>query len=139
MAHGGKRENAGRKKGAKNAKTIKRDKVFAELQQRTMRVADILFESQLSIARGEYFLFRVDRNAEYGHRVVLITNELTMRAYLEGRLKNIESVDYICIVTKEPNNQAINSLLDRVFGKPTKTIDVVSGGEPIALLKNTRE
>jgi len=134
MAHGGKRENAGRKKGVKNASTLERGKVLAAYQQRAMRVADMLFDVQYSLAVGKYFLFRVDKEAERGHRVVKITHELKIRAYLDGRLKSSERIKYFCITTKEPNLQAIVSLLDRTFGKPTKSIDVASGGEPIALL-----
>ena len=136
MAHGGKRENAGRKKGIRNIKTLERVKVFAVYQQRILRIADNLFNAQLSLALGLAYLYRVEKIKK---KVELITDEETIRAYLEGEIKSNERFEYYFITVKEPNLKAIESLLDRTFGKPTQSIDISSQGRPIPLLGNTRQ
>jgi hypothetical protein len=40
--------------------------------------------------------------------------------------------------TREPNNNAIDSLLNRAFGKASQSIDLTSIGKPIPLLGNAR-
>ena len=135
MAHGGKRENAGRKKGIRNIKTLERVKVFAVYQQRILRIADNLFNAQLSLALGLAYLYRVEKIKK---KVELITDEETIRAYLEGEIKSNERFEYYFITVKEPNLKAIESLLDRTFGKPTQSIDISSQGRPIPLLGNGR-
>ena len=136
MAHGGKRENAGRKKGIRNIKTLERAKVIAVYQQRVLRIADDLFNAQLSVALGLAYLYRMDK---IKRRAELITDTENITAYLEGEIRSDERFEYYYITVKEPNLKAIESLLDRTFGKSTQSLDISSQGRPIPLLGDARQ
>lgn len=129
--HGGKREHAGRKRGSKNVKTLERQKVLGEYQQSIMRSVDILFENQLKLALGLIYYFRVDKRKK---KVVRITEERTIRAYLEDRIRNNDRFEYYAFTVKEPDIRAAQSLLDRAFGKPSQSVDISSDSKPIPLL-----
>ena len=126
------RENGkkgGRPKGSKNKATLERERVLAALRQRTLEHADILFDAQLALARGLTYLYKIEKYYEGKgkNRVLkrkkpqLVTSQLEIEAYLarqvdEGDMDDPEDT-YFFITTKDPNNQAIDSLLDRTFGK----------------------
>lgn len=121
MARGGKRQNSGRKKGKKDAETIEREKVLDQLRDKIAGVADKLFASQFIVAHGT-------------HRMVIITKH-------EGGLPTMETVkdqdqmdeliangeygkDYHILTGHGPNNQAIDSMFNRAFGKPKETVEL---------------
>ena len=68
-------------------------------------------------------------------------SETEIRGYLENLAENDgeytlddpndPSATYYFITTKEPDNRAIDSILNRVFGKATDHIDVTSKGKKI--------
>jgi hypothetical protein len=148
MANGGKRPGAGRKPGSKSATTLKKEKVLAALRQRIMENVDRIFGSQLSIAQGQRFLFKIEKERIVGPKggisyrsmkPELVTNEVEIQNYLDGLVEEGDMDDerdpgatYYYITTKEPNNMAIDSMLNRAFGKPTETHEI-SGkdGNPI--------
>ena len=51
---------------------------------------------------------------------MLVTNPGEIRCYLDGDYDNDQTYYYITTVT--PDNRALDSLLDRTFGKATQTI-----------------
>ena len=140
------RENGkkgGRPKGTKNPATLERERVLAELRQRTMRVAGVLFDSQLALARGQSYLYKIEKYREkVGKNYVLkkkkpklVTEQWEIEQYLEGLVEEGNMQDpedtYYFIVTRQPNTKAIDSLLDRTFGKAQQNIDFTSGGKAI--------
>lgn len=136
MPKGGKQPGAGRPKGKKNASTLEKERVLAGLRQRIMRNVDRIYDSQLSIAQGQQFLYRINI-AKNGTRskAELVESEFIIRSYLDGELDNAKNAkgetEFYFITTKEPNNFAIDSMLNRAFGKPTDHIDVTSDGKAI--------
>ena len=130
------RENGkkgGRPKGKKTKVVLEREAILSAFRERAMRHADILFDSQITLARGQTFLYKIEKEKIVGpqggisyksKRPELVTGQFEIEQYLEGLIEEGESDDdkspgatYYYITTKEPSNFAIESLLDRTFGK----------------------
>lgn len=148
---GGKRPGAGRPSGAKNVATLERNKVLEGIRQRVMQKADFLFDKQLQLAAGQQFLYKIEK--EYidlgetkggkkkgyykAKRPKLVTEEWEIRAYLENLVDKVNgdiedefdpAATYYFITTKEPSNQALDSMLDRTFGRATQPVSGEDGG-----------
>jgi len=89
---GGKRPSSGRPKGSKSATTLEKEKAFATLRQRIMRKADLLLDSQFSLAHGQQFLYKIEKTKIVGpkggvtyksEKPKLVTNEWEIRASLD--------------------------------------------------------
>lgn len=144
MANGGKRPGAGRKKGGKNAATLEKEAVYAAYRQRVMQNADLLLDSQLHLAKGLTYLYKIEKKKKVGprggvsyeaQRPVLVTDPEEMRAYIEGTLvegdaedENDPGATYYYLTAKDPDNRAIDSMLDRSFGKAISTVQGPDGG-----------
>lgn len=145
MANGGRRPGAGRKPGTKNPATLEKERVLAELRQRIMKIAQRILDSQTSIALGQQFLYRIDTDPKTKHksRPELITDEETIRDFLDGEFGDGQSIntdtEYYFITTKEPNNFAIDSMLDRTFGKAKQGELDVKVSLPTPILGNVRK
>jgi hypothetical protein len=156
------RENGkkgGRPKGSKSKATLKREAVIAAFRDRVMSVADQLLDAQLSLSKGQTFLYKIEKEKVIGpkggvsyknKKPVLVTNQEEIERYLERLVDEGDMDDendpgdaYYYITTKEPNNMAIDSMLDRTFGKPVNAIELTGkDGErllPIPLLDNIRK
>jgi hypothetical protein len=135
----------GRPRGSFSQKTLDAMKVRERIKQRTLKVADLLFESQLSLARGAEYLFRIDKEfvktgankkgEEKGFwrnkKPVLVTSPDEMRQYLEDEIVNgdahdsyDESASYYYLSARDPMNQAIDSMQDRSTGKVSSSLEV---------------
>lgn len=106
--------------------------------QRVMRFTDNLFNAQASLATGVQHLYRVDKyevkkaNGQYEYKskpAVLVTDPVEIAQYIDN-INNGEKYDedgeteYYYITTQKPDNQAIDSMLNRTFGKAKESIDV---------------
>lgn len=129
--NGGARPGAGRKKGSLNKATKEKKEVENAFTQRVLTVANKLFESQLTIAQGASFLYRIDKDEKGNNKKpVLVTNEWEIEQYLNG--ENFDPSTYYYITTERPDNKAIDSMLDRVFGKATQKTEITGAdGEPL--------
>ena len=148
---GGARTGAGRKSGSKNPATLERNKVLEAMRQRIMGKADFLLDKQFQLARGQQFLYKIEKEfiktgelkngKDKGYwknkRPKLVTDEWEIRAYLENLVDkangDIEdefdpAATYYFITTKEPSNQALDSMLDRTFGRATQPVSGEDGG-----------
>lgn len=144
MARSGKNHKGGRPKGSKSPATLEKEAVLAAYRQRVMRNADILLDSQLSLAKGLQYLYKIEKKRKVGPRggvsyeaqkPELVTNPEEMRAYIEGTLEEGDAEDandpaatYYFLTSKDPDNRAIDSMLDRSFGKSTQTVAGPDGG-----------
>src|SRR5690348_11430955 len=87
------------RKGKKNKKTLERELVLAGFKQRVMQTVDHLFDSQLTLARGLSFLYKIEKEfvstggvAKNGDKKgfwrpkkpVLVTSQAEIEEYLEG-------------------------------------------------------
>ncbi len=138
MPKGGARPGAGRKKGTKDPKTLEKERVFEAFRQRAMGVADLLLDSQLTLARGQTFLYKIEKEEIIGpkggktyraKKPELVTSQTEIEMYLEGLVEEGDKDDendrratYYFLTTKEPNNNAIDSILDRTFGKAAQSV-----------------
>ena len=148
---GGARTGAGRKSGSKNPATLERNKVLEAIRQRIMGKADFLITKQLHLAAGQQFLYKIEKEyiqtgtdkkgGKKGYwknkRPKLVTEESEIRFYLENlvAIANGDMEDdqdpgatYYFITTKEPSNQAVDSMLDRTFGRATQPVCGEDGG-----------
>jgi len=132
----------GRPKGVKSPQTLEKERVLHEVRQRIMNKAHRLVDSQMSIATGQQFLYVIKTETLNGKKIKkrpeLITDELIIRDYLDGEFGDGESINddesYYFITTKEPNNIALDSMLDRAFGRSAQRIEMTGAdGEPLKI------
>lgn len=136
---GGVRPNSGRPKGGENEATKEKKKVEKEMKDRILKSVYSLLNSQMTVAHGVQMLYKITTN-EKGIRSKpeLITDQWTIEAYLAGEMDGkIEDNDdeYYFITTERPDTKAIDSMLDRVFGKARQSIGLDGGSEdkPISI------
>lgn len=140
------RENGKRKAGRVSIATLQKELIREHVDQRLMRATDGMVNAQISLARGQQFLYRIKKTyvqtgkTKEGEPIgyyknekpELVTTQWEIEAYLEeladnnGELSDDkdESDTYYFITTKEPNMLAIKDGLDRVHGKPKETQEV---------------
>ena len=130
MPRGGKRENAGAPKGTIQRRTLEKAAVARVLRERTMMQADNLFNAQLAKAVGSVMVFRVDEEETVGGRVKRIHTHVTDPDEIKKVLDENESgagkvgKDYYFVTNIPPDNKAIDSMLDRTFGKAMQPVEV---------------
>jgi hypothetical protein len=143
---GGKREGAGRPRGSRNKLTKEAKKKERTIKERVIKNLDALINSQLSIAKGQNFLFEIQMKNVGGRRKPLhiqVTDPKRIKAFLDGDLEG----EYFYVTAKEPDNKAIESLLDRAFGKSTTTqnndhnfnVNILNYGEKHTQLNSVNE
>lgn len=135
-------KKGGRPPGRKNDETLKREAILKAMQQRIMAAADILLDSQFSLALGLSFLFKIEKYwKKVGKQQVLVrkqpklvTNLEEIRMYICGLVdeSNLEddapinekdpAATYYYITVQKPDNKAIDSLKHTVFGKAVQPI-----------------
>lgn len=116
------------------------------MQQRIMEGADLLLDSQWSVARGVTFLYKIEKYWEKvadkkGKEVKvlrrkppeLVTAEWEIRAYIQGLVDDVEleegnvnkqdpEATYYFITTQKPDSRAIDSLISRAFGRHVQPV-----------------
>lgn len=148
--NGGRRPGAGRKKGSKLPKTLEKERTLREVKQRIYKIAQQILDSQVSLARGQQFLYKIEKEKIKGPKggityrntkPKLVTDEAEVRDYLNGLVEEGDEDDekdpgatYYFITTKEPNNMAIDSMMNRAFGTPLKSLELFGkDGEPLEI------
>lgn len=122
---GGAQPNAGRPKGGQNQATIEKNAALKEFKQRAYRNAHRLFNSQFALAQGVNILFKVeydDKGNKKG-KPIIVDDEDEIKSYIDGEFENSKD-KYYYMTTMIPDNKAIDSLLDRAFGKAKESIDI---------------
>ncbi len=134
---GGKRPGAGRKKGSLNKTTIERNKVLDLAKDIIAGRTRKLIDTQSVLAMGALKVFCIRSHWEGSgknkklirDKAFLVENEEDIIKILDyeygdgedpNKHEHGEDWDYFFVVTKDPENNAINSLLDRTFGRPTE-------------------
>lgn len=131
--NGGVRPGAGRPKGsvAKSTRTALEAK--NRFIERVHKNVDTLFDAQLALAKGEQYLFvkyHVGEGKNQKTIVDVVEDRETIADYLQDdgyTLNHNEDDAYYYISTKPANNQAIDSLLNRAFGKAPEKIEIEGG------------
>lgn len=122
---GGARQGAGRPKGSQNEATKERLAIKQAFQDRVAANADRLFNSQFNLATGEQYLM-CKRIVGIGTKQRVVTDVVdsveTIKDYINGDLDNSDD-EYYFISTKPANGMAIDSMLDRAFGKADTKVE----------------
>ena len=128
--NGGVRPGAGRPKGKLSKLNEQRQKAKKRFIERVNKMVDPLFDAQATIALGTTYLYRVDHD-EKGHALPaeIETDPKVIKDYIDGKLEDANS--YYYITTERPDNRALDSMLNRAFGKPEEKIDITSDGKRI--------
>lgn len=143
-------KKGGRPKGAKNAKTLEKEAVLAEYRSKIMQSADVLFNSQLHLATGQTYLFKIEKRVvetvkgkkRYENKLPKrVTAEWEIRDYLQGLCEEGDmdnewdpAATYYFITAKDADNKAIDSMLDRSFGKSMQRVEMGGpDGSPITV------
>lgn len=117
--NGGARPGAGRPKGSENETTRERRLIFAAYKKRVEDNAQRLLDAQLGLARGVQFLFKretIGKGKNERIEITRVSDEIEIQSYLNGEYDGDDDVYYF-ITTEKPDNRAIDSMLDRTFGK----------------------
>lgn len=127
--HGGKRAGAGKPRGKLSPKTLEKNAVQEAIRQRILKQADALFHAQLVNAVGSIQVFRVDEEERDGkikrvHTLVSDTDEIKEVLDAHDGGAGVVNDSYYFVNQIAPDNRAIDSLLDRTFGKATQSIDI---------------
>lgn len=141
--HGGKRDGSGMKKGQKTKKTLEKEAALEAFRARTRKHIDKLYNSQFNLATGVTYVYEIVETGEGKNKRrenVLVTSFDRIKEVLdeigEDGSGNVDK-GYYFITTVKPDNKAIDSMMDRTFGKSQQNVDLKSGGKE--LLKLTQE
>jgi len=126
---GGAREGSGRKPGKVSEQKMILKLQKEALQKRIASHADQLFNAQYNLAIGQTMLFVkiTERDSKgkplrtYHERV---ESQETIKEYLDDPDAQNDDEHYYYITTRPANNQALNNLLDRAFGKPKENLEL---------------
>ena len=126
---GGKRENSGRPEGSLNKTTIEDKAAMDYIRDRVERNLESLIGKQLSLANGIQMLFKIEKwrdadGNEKKSKPVLVTSQSEIEQYLDGEFEGDPDADYYFMTTERPDNRALDSLLDRAYGKPKQSLDL---------------
>lgn len=130
---GGARPGAGHPKGKKTERVIEREAALRAFRDRVAKNADKLFNAQADLAVGEKYLMvirTVGTGAKQRRETSVVTDPELIKQYLDEDLEDTDT-EYHFITTKPANNAALDSLLNRTFGKPQDNVDFTSGGEKV--------
>lgn len=142
----------GRPKGRKSNKTLEREAVNKAWQQLVLENMRPLFRKQLWLAMGQTYVYRKEKHgtgASMRIEHVLLEEPHEIADALDTIANHDEQDEdangYVYIVTKPPENRAIDSMLDRSLGKPVQkfggdkenplelvTVIKYAGGKPSA-------
>lgn len=130
----------GKNKGGKNPKTLEREAVLMAYRQRTMKIADSLLDSQLVLAKGQTYLYKINKEKITGEKgkvwyknkkPVLVTDPDEIKDYLDRKVTEGDEDDdkdpaatYYFLTTKDPDGSVIDSILDRTFGRAVQSVEL---------------
>ena len=119
----------GRKRGSKNRRTIEMETAQKILQQGVFQNLKPMMIAQIQAARGEQYVYRVDRDGEGKETHVLMTDGHEIGKALDAISAGDFDENYYYISTKPASTQAFKELLDRGFGKAKEFKEVRVSGE----------
>lgn len=135
---GGVRENAGRPLGSENKESHERRVAEQQMVQRIVDNLTGILNSQFNLAKGLSYLYRIDEDKKEHREHVLVEDPEEIKNYLDAQETGDKLDNYYYITTKSPDGRAIDSLIDRAFGKSRQQTDVnISGSlDLLGLLNN---
>jgi len=132
---GGYMPGGGRPKGSKSKTTIEREQILEQIKATIAGRATKIVESQTVAAFGTHRVLRLTRDLEgkiTNSSIVFETSEID-RLISAGEYGR----DYIFASGADPDWRAGESLLNRTFGKPKDTLELLPPLEPDENLKES--
>jgi hypothetical protein len=132
-SRGGKREGSGRPLGSIEAKKASQIAAKERFLSRVHVNADKLFNAQLDKAVGEKYLMVKKTSGTGKDRkswTEIVTDPELIKQFLDEELDDTDQ-EFYYMTTKPADNQAIQGLLDRGFGKAQEKVDITSNEETI--------
>lgn len=133
------RKNNGRKPGSMNKTTMESKLAKKAFIERVNKNVDKLFNSQLDLAVGEKYLMVVKtagKGAKARRETSIVSDPEIIKRYLDDETSLDSENEYYFMTTKPANTKAIDSLLDRSFGKAKESVDLTSDDKPINVLSS---
>lgn len=130
---GGSRTGAGRPVHSKNPNTIEREEAARQFKERVAKHTDKLFNAQMDLAVGEKYLMvitTIGSGAKQRKETSIVTDPQLIKQFLDEELDNTDTEHYF-MTTKAANNMALDSLLNRSFGKAQEKLDITTDGDKI--------
>lgn len=130
---GGKRPGAGMPKGKVTKKTLEKMKVMRKYEQKIMQHTDQIFREQKAMAFGSYEIFMVEHYKDEitgkvkKNHVHIVDPELIANILDDPDLK--QGDNYVLVRTIQPDKFTLDSMLDRVFGKPKPSAEPEDGSK----------
>ena len=137
---GGARPGAGKPKGTKHQQTIDREKVLEEAKNIIAGRTRKLIDTQTILAMGAIKIYKIHYHWEGSAKKRTLIKDKPEIVEDDQEIIHVidwefgsgamgdpnnhdqedQEYDYYFVMTKEPDNQALNSLMDRTFGKATE-------------------
>jgi hypothetical protein len=106
-------------------KEINEEEIEEVFKKRIALHSNQLLTAMLSAALGQQFLYKVvetiDEKGKLRQKHVQVTDPEEIQMYLDNPLEG-NGRDYFYITEKQPDINAVNSLLDRFMGRPTTKV-----------------
>lgn len=141
--NGGARPGAGRPKGGMNKASITKMEAKKKFELRVAKQADVLYNAQFTLATGTQYLFKrfkIEYKDKKGNTkwkwspIEIVSDPNEIASYLDGEYKD-DDTTYYMITAEKPDVKAIDSLLDRSFGKAPQSLKIHDDRpDPIGLI-----
>jgi len=131
--HGGARQGAGRPEHGKNKSTIEKEEAERQFKERVSKNVDRLFNSQLDLALGEKYLMVITttgQGTKQRRETSIVTDPDTIKRFIDEDLEDTDT-EYYYMSTKPANNQALEGMMNRAFGRAKESLDVTTGGDKL--------
>ncbi len=137
--HGGLRPGGGRPKGALNKKTLDQRASMERWKERVRKHTDELFDAQLDLAKGEKVLMvKITERDDKGKAIRVYHEVVTDRETMENYMNYEDGLDndfevphddehYYYLTVKPANNQALEGMMNRTYGKAPEKIEIEGG------------
>ncbi|CAB4151666.1 hypothetical protein UFOVP585_30 [uncultured Caudovirales phage] len=132
---GGARKGAGRPPGKQTERVRLAHEAKNRMMQRIHQNADRLVNAQLQLAIGCTYLFKrmkLSNGVWTRYNLVKDLGEITQ--YMDGDFEDDSSVVYVMLTADKPDAKAIDSMLDRGFGRAPVTIELPDKRDPVEML-----
>ena len=133
--NGGWRPNSGRPAGSKNKTTKEKLIIEEEFKARILDQIHTLLNAQLNLAKGSSYLYRIDEEKDSTGKVLSKKHHIVDNpGEIENVLDECEGTGvvnghYYYITSRAPDVRALDSLIDRVFGRAVQKQETKHSGE----------
>lgn len=135
----GRKPGPGLPKGYKFQHTLERETARRHFEGRILAELDPLIDAQLDLSKGLMVMFsrEKDKDGKRTGRMYRVVNPEEMLELLNGKndqgKDNENGEEYYYLSAKDPDQKMLDSLMNRVFGRPKETLEV-QPGESVTVL-----